>query len=377
MYQDMQEMKKDKVRIVLTGGHGGTPALSIIETLRKDDWNWDIYWIGSKYSFVGKRVLTLEFRVFPKFSVKCFSLIFGRLQRKWTLWTIPVLFKIPVGIIQAFFLVFYLRPKIILSFGGFAAFPVALAGFILGIPVIIHEQTVSVGLSNKISSYFARVVIASWQESMEFLPKKKTVVIGNPVINSILNVPKKKRPGARRVIYITGGSRGSQAINKSVAEILEKLLSEGYVLIHQTGDVDFQKFQKIASLLPSSYAENYQVHAFIDPMGVSSVYAESDLIISRAGANTVTEILLIGRPAIIIPIPWTHNDEQTQNAQLAERARVALVISESELTGGVLYDKINYIFDNWSQFSISKFEDTEDIRSASREIVKLVKKNVR
>jgi len=149
------------------------------------------------------------------------------------------------------------------------------------------------------------------------------VVIGNPVMTQIREVFPKDKLSSPPVIYITGGSRGSKVLNEAVIPILPLLLNDFY-LIHQTGELDYRLFQQKVKKLPAKIEKKYEVYATIDPMQVDGIYRRADMIVSRAGANTVAEIMLTKRPAILIPIPFSYLDEQMKNALLAKKFRLSL-----------------------------------------------------
>jgi UDP-N-acetylglucosamine--N-acetylmuramyl-(pentapeptide) pyrophosphoryl-undecaprenol N-acetylglucosamine transferase len=160
-------------KIVLTGGHAASTAVAVVEALQKDPKiNWQIYWIGAASAMEGRRVPTLGMKVLPNLGVEVFTIKAGRLQRKFSRQTIPALARIPLGFLGALYLLLKLRPDVTFSFGGFAAFPVVLASWLLRIPVLIHEQTVAVGLANKISAPFAKQIAIARKESEQFFPKE-------------------------------------------------------------------------------------------------------------------------------------------------------------------------------------------------------------
>src|SRR5476649_1998423 len=128
-----------KSNIILTGGHAATTAIAVIQEIEKRNSNYSLYWIGPKSAVEGKSVPTLAFQVMEKLGVKFIPITTGRLQRKFTIWTIPSLLKIPVGIFQSFKIISEIKPKIVISFGGFASVPVCFVAWVFGIPVIIHE----------------------------------------------------------------------------------------------------------------------------------------------------------------------------------------------------------------------------------------------
>ncbi len=363
-------------RIVLTGGHAATTALAVIEEARKEHKNWDIYWIGSGTPVEGKDIPTLEANIFPKIGVTPFFLIAGRLQRRLTRWTVPSLLKIPIGFIQAFYLLGKIKPHAILSFGGFAAVPVVTTGWLLAIPVIIHDQTMAAGLANRLTAFFATNIALARAESKKYFSKEKCVITGNPVLTQIAEIAPKEKIGTPPAIFITLGSRGAQRINKVVESILGKLLVK-YRVLHITGPFDYKKFAKIKTTFPSELRKNYEVYSTVDPMKIDGLYKEADIIVGRAGANTVSEVIVTKRPAVLIPIPWTQMDEQTLNANFARDFGIAMVLTEDKLSEVSLLNAINIAVQNWDETvsAVSK-KKSPDIGASSRlvDLVSLVLK---
>ncbi|MEK7497672.1 MAG: glycosyltransferase [Patescibacteria group bacterium] len=360
-------MKREepRLKIVITAGHAATTAYSLIEKLREKHPDWDLYWIGAKHAIEGKNVTTLEHKIFSTFGVQYRSINSGRLQRKLTIWTIPSLFKIPVGLFQAFWELVSIKPNIIISFGGHTAFPVVVAGYILGIPSVLHEQTAAAGLANKVCAPLARAVAISRSSSVKYFPKNKTVLTGNLISKEILSVGKKTKKSSPPVIYITGGSRGSQTINNVIESSLPELLKD-YIVYHHTGELDFENFAKMRN-------ERYFPFASLSPAEVMNIYKKSDIVVSRAGANTVSEIMAIGRPSVLIPIPWVQNDEQNKNAEFAVKERIAVVLPEALLAKKSLLEKINYLDSSWEKIVKGyKSEFSELDKKASSKLVSLV-----
>src|SRR5260221_9523714 len=161
-------MDVQRINIVLTGGHGATTAVATIQEIIKRNKSWNLSWIGPKTAIEGRDVPTFSAVILPKFGVKYYAVTVGRLQRKLSAWTISSLFKIPFGFYESFTILHKLRPKIIISFGGFAAFPVVIVGWALRIPIIIHEQTVAVGLANSLSSFFAMKSAIATAQSLAY-----------------------------------------------------------------------------------------------------------------------------------------------------------------------------------------------------------------
>ena len=173
--EKIQKLSKDQKnkKIVLTGGHAATTAIAVIEELlrRKESGVFnEIYWIGAKYALEGRKIRTLESTTIPKLGVRSFNIISGRIQKRFSVWTIPSLFKIPIGFFHALYILAKIKPNLILSFGGYSAFPVVVVGKMMNIPIVIHEQTMVYGLANKISSSLATKVTLARKESLEFFP---------------------------------------------------------------------------------------------------------------------------------------------------------------------------------------------------------------
>ena len=368
----MESPKGKRSKIVLTGGHAATTAVAVAEEIKSEGLNWELYWIGVKNAIEGKKVVTLESEVLPRLGVKFLPLTTGRIQRRFTIWTIPSILKIPIGLVQSLYYLVKIRPSVVLSFGGFAAFPVVLNAKLLGIPVVIHEQTSVAGRSNLLSQRFASKIALSRPESKKYYPAAKCVVTGNPVMKEITKIKPKLKLGNPPVIFITGGSRGSQKINDTFSKILNKLLSK-YKLIHQTGGLDYLKFSEIKQRLPQALRDNYEVFVRVNPLEVSKIYEKSDIVVARAGANTVSEVMTIKRPAIFIPLSISFMDEQTKNATVARDLGLARIILQKNLTPENLFKEIEDLIGNYHaivQRVISK--ETPD-KDASRKLLSVMK----
>lgn len=319
-------IKRNPKKILLTGGHAATAAYATVEGIKKRGHFKDIFWIGTKNALEGKSFQTLESQILPPLGVTTYWIPGGRIQRKFTIWTIPSLLKIPLSFLMSLFFIIKIKPHAVLSFGGGASFPVVLASFLLGVPVLIHEQTAVAGRANEISSFFAKKIILSRVSSLEFFPREKSEVLGNPVRKEILEIKPKKTSNIK-TIFITGGSRGSQALNNLVKPILKNLLAN-YKIIHQTGSLEFENFSKIKSELSVAQNSNYDVYPTLDLSQMAKGYEDADVVVARAGANTVSEILITKRPAVLIPIPWSYKNEQNLNAQYAQNLGFVKIISQ-------------------------------------------------
>ncbi len=360
--------------IILTGGHAATTAIAVIRQLQKNQGDLSLYWVGPKSAVEGKYVPTLASAVMPKLGVTFIPITTVRLQRKFTIWTIPSLLKVPYGTLQALRIIKQITPRIVISFGGFASVPVCFAAWVFRVPIIIHEQTVTVGRANKLTSFFAKKVLIARQESSEYFSKSKTILVGNPVSEEVTKIKPKDKIGKPVTIYITGGSSGSQVINNAVASSLYELLQK-YKIIHQTGKLDFENFKLKRETFPSDLKKNYEVYDFIDPNDVIEIFERADIIISRAGANTLSEIAITKRPAILIPIPWAAYDEQTKNARKLVESGIGVVLEEKDLTSENLLKKIDEVVKNWKEMVKNSDNFLADLdKNAAKRFVEEVEK---
>lgn len=355
-------------KVVLTGGHAATTALATVEEIIKRRQGWVIYWIGAKSAFEGKKVPTIDSAAFVGKNVRSYHLITGKLQKKFSYWTIPSILKIPVGFIHAFSILIRIRPRAVLSFGGFVSFPVSFCAWLLRIPVVIHDQTAAVGRASRFSSFFAKYVAVSRSSSMKYFSDKKTILTGNPVMSQIWEIPVKLDTGDPPVIYITGGSRGSHTINNLVMATLEALLSK-YHIIHQTGYLDFPKFNNIKH-------PHYEVYPMIDPIRIDGIYKRADIVVSRSGANTVSEIIAIKRPSILIPITWSSYDEQNKNALSAKKLGAVIILDENKVTPEEFLEAIAVLVRNYNKLVSQIISRESPDQDAAKKLVDIVAKCV-
>jgi UDP-N-acetylglucosamine--N-acetylmuramyl-(pentapeptide) pyrophosphoryl-undecaprenol N-acetylglucosamine transferase len=339
------------MKIIIIGGHLA-PALAVIQSLPKET---QILYIGRKYALEGDKALSLEYQKITSMGIPFINLTTGRLQRKFTKHTIKSLFKLPLGSFQALKELMKFRPDCVVCFGGYVQVPVAFVAFILGIPIIIHEQTRKVGLANKIIAPFATAICISWEESEKYFPKNKTILTGIPLRQEFLDVIAQERndeaiPSTKtKTIYITGGSLGAHAINLFIESCIKKLLEKNFYIVHQTGDAkefgDYDRLEKLKQTLPQPLRDKYKLVKFIDPSEAAQAMASADLVISRSGMNTTAELLCLNKPCILIPLPHSQNNEQLENALFLQEQGLAEVLKQEDLTPEILYSQITSITD--------------------------------
>ena len=308
------------MKILITGGHLA-PALAIIEELKNDKPKVEIIFVGRKYALDSEKTTSLEYKEINKRGIRFIPLQAGRLTRIMSLRTMRSLLRIPLGFVNSFFIITDQRPNIILSFGGYLALPLVFWGYVFGIPIYTHEQTIKAGLANKLIGLFSKKVFVAFSESKKDFDLRKTVITGNPVRQSIYETNKKpfEINKDRPVIYITGGTLGSHSINDHIKKIIPELLSK-YIVIHQTGETkeyhDYEDLLAIKNNLPANLASRYFLakHFFEDEIGY--IYSLADLVVGRSGANTFFELINLKIPAVFVPLPWASGKEQQFHAEV-------------------------------------------------------------
>src|SRR4051794_34918206 len=328
------------MRILITGGGTGghvSPAVAVIACLqarsRAEGWPLDLLYLGSQEG--------VERRIIGDLGVPYAVVQTGKLRRYFS-WRTPLdLARIPLGVEQAAWHVARFRPAAIFSTGGYVCVPPVIAGWLLRVPAITHEQTARSGLANRIAARFARCVAISVPESAADFPPGKTVLTGNPLRLDLQDGDPERALAhwgldpALPTIYITGGALGAHAINEAVRSALPRLLPMTQI-VHQVGEgpegtrVDIRAAEA-AREADSLARARYRPVAFVGPE-LADLYALAALVVGRAGAGTVNELAALGKPAILIPLPGTSADEQTANARRLAGAGAAILLPQADCT---------------------------------------------
>lgn len=320
------------MRIAVTGGGSGghaLPALTVARALRER--GDEVFAIGSREGVEGS--------LFRDDGFAYHAISTGKFRRyfDWRHFTDP--FRVGAGFFQAWRILRVARPHRLFATGGFVSVPPVFAARILGIPVIIHEQTVSVGLANRLAARVAHTVCLAFPASAVFFPAGKVRVTGMPLRREMkepvpwpASIP--RRPD-RSLVFVSGGAQGSRAINFALREALPAL-RERFDIVHQHG---LKQEALAAPEGPGYYARPF----FREEM--PALMWEADLLVGRSGAGTVHDCAVTATPGLFIPLPHATRDEQTKNARwLAERGGAEL-LPEGELASGVLAARISELFD--------------------------------
>lgn len=326
--------------IILTGGGTAghvTPNLALIPSLRAN--GYDIRYIGS-YNGMEKRLVTQA-------GIPYDGISSGKLRRYFSVKNFTDPFRVLKGCAEARHLLKKYQPNIIFSKGGFVAVPVVLEAHRLGIPVIIHESDMTPGLANKICIPSATKVCCNFPETMKYLPEGKAVLTGSPIREELLTGDRKTglayahMTEDKPVILVIGGSLGSVTVNSEVRKVLPKLL-EKYQIIHICGKGNLDE-----SLIGTpGYAE----YEYVDKP-LRHLFAAADLIISRAGANSICEILALRKPNILIPLSAAASrGDQILNANSFAAQGYSKVIEEENLTDDAFLDAVNDTWENRQKY---------------------------
>lgn len=353
-------------KLLLAGSHAGATAVAVISEIKRLRLDWKICWVGKKWATEEKNSYTLEYNSLPKLGVTFYPLESGKIQTKFTRHTLTALLKVPLGFIRAGFYVFKIKPQAILTFGGAAGAEVSFWGFVFGIPVVVHEQTSVAGRANIFASRFAKAVAISRETSRKYFKAGNIVLTGNP-INPDITLTKDSPKSIPQTLFVTGGSRGSENINEAIIGILPDLL-EKYNVILQAGEGNVSKF--------NIDSPRFKLYGQIDTGKWASVLKSSDVVVSRAGANIVSELVALKKPCVLIPIPWVYLNEQMKNAEFAKEFGIARILHQKELSPETLKENIEAVFENYAKIITKvKSKVSQDI-NASRKLIDLLKKYV-
>lgn len=322
-----------KPSILFTGGGSAghvTPNLPLIRRCLKD--HWQVFYMGSSGG--------IEQHLMEKENIPFFSIRSGKLRRyfSWKNWVDP--FNILIGIIQSFYMLKKLNPTLIFSKGGFVSFPVVMAGKLLGIPSIVHESDLTPGLANRLCFLFAKKICLTFPETLRFISNfaHKSVALGMIIREEAHAAdPNKGRiicqfPPDKKIIFVYAGSQGSERINQAIHRILPELLND-FNIIHCCGKGKLNnQLMHLSGYLQFEYLHETFYH----------LLACADLVISRSGSNTLSELLLFQKPHILIPLSQkVSRGEQGFNAAYFSKKGTSLILEEEQLNDTQLLNTIH------------------------------------
>jgi UDP-N-acetylglucosamine--N-acetylmuramyl-(pentapeptide) pyrophosphoryl-undecaprenol N-acetylglucosamine transferase len=280
----------------------------------------------------------------------------GKWRRYFSFQNFTDLFKIPFGILQALWHLFWFMPNAVFAKGGSASVPVVVAAWLYRIPIVIHDSDARVGLANKLLARFATLIAVSYESARSFLPAAKTTLTGNPVRPEILNGSKEEAietfelKADTPTILVLGGSQGARILNEHLLLILPTLIEKGIQVVHLTGEKNFEEVVEATTHYGLNIKTGlYRPIPFIDARPLADLYALADIVLSRAGAGTIAELAATKKASILVPLASAANNEQHMNAyEVAEHAG-AIVIEEQNLTEHLLLEKIEHLLADSAQ----------------------------
>lgn len=337
------------MKILLTGGGSGghvAPILAVVSEIKHltRQKNMEV----PEFVFITPDEYFSE--AIEKANIRTKKIKAGKLRRYFDLENISDAIKILIGIFQSVLFIWKYKPDVVFSKGGFASVPVVFASWILCCPVITHESDITPGLANRINSFFASKVLISFAETQKYFKKSNTVLTGNPVRE---DMSAGSVEAGRRIfginedlptLLVFGGSQGARRINEAILDALESLIAK-FNVIHICGKGNFTSVKEKSEKKGLQNIKRYKPYPFLhDEM--KDAYAVCEIIVSRAGANSISEIIEVGKPSLIIPLAASANDHQVKNARWLMEKGLARVMSENELSGEKLYEAVMDLFES-------------------------------
>ena len=357
------------MRIILSGGGTGgsvAPLLAIAQEIKKQKPETEFLFIGTQKGLPEKELVATA-------SIPYQAIFSGKLRRyfDWQNFLAPIF--ILLGFIQSIFIIKKNKPQAIISCGGFVAVPLVWAGWLLKVPIFIHQQDIVPGLANKLMAPFAKKITVSFEKSLNDYAADKTILTGNPFRIEILNGNRKRAAQKFQLeenlptLLVLGGGTGALKLNELVFKIVPELVKFCQI-IHLTGKNKFS-----ISNFQFSISNRYHQYEFITEE-MPDVYAVVDLVISRAGMGVLTELSILGKPAIIIPMPDSH---QEINAQYFADKKAVILLNEKQIIPNNLLEQIRELIFSVNKRSILSLNISKlGVPDAAQKIAKIILENI-
>lgn len=369
----VKNFNQHKKIIISGGGTGGHifPAISIANALKTLQPGIDILFVGA----TGR----MEMDKVPAAGYKIVGLPISGFQRKLTPANLKVVFKLFYSLIKARKIISEFKPDVAVGVGGYASGPLLRIAAQKGIPTVIQEQNSYAGVTNKLLARKAVKICVAYEGMERFFPREKIILTGNPVRQDLVHVAGKKQEAVRffgldqtkKTILILGGSLGARTLNDSLAEGLTLLKKEDIQIVWQTGP---RYYEEMKQKTEASGAGNINVMAFISRMDLA--YAAADLVVSRAGAGTISELCLVGKACILVPSPNVAEDHQTRNALSLTSKNAAIMVKDADARQSLVKTMLETIRNTAGLTSLSqnilKLAEHDSAKRIALEILKLV-----
>ncbi|WP_299677062.1 undecaprenyldiphospho-muramoylpentapeptide beta-N-acetylglucosaminyltransferase [uncultured Dokdonia sp.] len=359
-------MKPYKV-ILSGGGTGGHiyPAIAIAREIEKRYPDTEFLFVGAKDR--------MEMEKVPQAGYKIEGLWISGIQRKLSIENLKFPFKLISSLWKSSRILKRFQPDVVIGTGGFASGPLLKQATRKKIPALIQEQNSYAGITNKLLSKNVQKICVAYDEMHRFFPKDKIIKTGNPVRDDLLTIENKRTDAiskytlsvTKKTILVIGGSLGARAINELVSKQLEFFAEHGVQLLWQTGKLYYEQYKHLAS-------EDVKVMAYIDQMDMA--YAAADIIISRAGASSVSELCIVGKATVFIPSPNVAEDHQTKNALAITAKNAAVLLRQTEVASKFQNELKNLIQDATRREALGVAIKTLALPEATTAIVNEVEK---
>jgi UDP-N-acetylglucosamine--N-acetylmuramyl-(pentapeptide) pyrophosphoryl-undecaprenol N-acetylglucosamine transferase len=345
------------------------PAIAIADALKERDPGMEFLFVGA----LGK----LEMEKVPEAGYRIMGLPVTGFQRRLTLKNISFFYQLFVSMIRSRRIVGQFMPDLAIGVGGYASGPILKAAARKGVPIVIQEQNSYAGVTNRLLARSARTICVAYEHMDRYFPAERIVITGNPVRQHLLELQRDPPEGreefeiekGKRVCLVVGGSLGARTLNNSFMEGLEKLDRDDLVVLWQCGRY---YHQEVVEKVRASGLKNIRVMSFISRMDLA--YGVADVIVSRAGAITISELCIVGKPVILVPSPNVAEDHQTHNAASLTGKNAALMVADAE-AGEKLVDRMLNLMENGAeQEKLSKNIKQLGIVDASQRIAAEVQK---
>lgn len=336
-------LQRHSLKVIISGGGTGGhifPAIAIANALKKINPQTDILFVGAK----GR----MEMEKVPSAGYKIIGLDISGIQRRISLQNILLPFKIIESVIKARMIVKSFNPDVAIGVGGYASGPLLFAATMMNIPSLIQEQNSFAGITNKLLSKRVQRICVAYDGMEKYFPADKIIMTGNPIRENMVNLSNKKEEalkffnlsGENKTILVIGGSLGARTINQSIAKGLNLYEENNIQLIWQTGK---SFISSAKSLIKPMNAKGISCFDFIQRMDLA--YAAADVVISRAGASSVSELTIVGKPSILVPSPNVAEDHQTKNAMSLVNKEAAILVRDVDALDNLVQVSLDLISD--------------------------------
>lgn len=312
--------------IISGGGTGGHifPAIAIANALKRLRPDAEILFVGAQ----GK----MEMEKVPAAGYRIIGLNISGIERSLSPKNLLFPFKLGGSLLQSLRILLEFRPDAVIGVGGFASGPVMLAASLRGIPTLIQEQNSYAGITNKMLGKRAKRICVAYPDMERFFPADRIVLTGNPVRQDILSMDGKREAGqktfnldpTKKTLLVIGGSLGARSINLSVEAHIDAFIKADLQVVWQTGKLFIDQALKTVE---TKGAKNFRVQPFITTM--DQAYAVADVVLSRAGASSISELCIVSKPSVLVPFPFAAEDHQTKNAMALVKRNAAILVSDA------------------------------------------------